>query len=79
MGSRARAGTLGGCGKEGVAAFLGNRTVVVLIGCVVAETFVYGIEIVLLVVVSTELLGTGRPGWAGCWPRPAWVAWSGPH
>jgi hypothetical protein len=35
---------------------------VVLIGCVVAETFVYGVEIVLLVLVSTELLGTGAPG-----------------
>ena len=56
-----RAGTLGEL-REGVAAFLGNRTVVVLIGCVVAETFVYGVEIVLLVVVSTELLGTGAPG-----------------
>jgi predicted MFS family arabinose efflux permease len=56
-----RGGTVGEL-REGVAAFLGNRTVVVLIGCVVAETFVYGVEIVLLVLVSTELLGTGAPG-----------------
>jgi MFS family permease len=59
--STEQAGTLGEL-REGVAAFLGNRTVVVLIGCVVAATVVYGVEIVLLVLVSTELLGTGAPG-----------------
>jgi MFS family permease len=48
--------------REGVATLLGNRTVLVLVGCLVAGTVVYGAELVVLVLVSSELLGTGSGG-----------------
>lgn len=47
---------------EGVRTLVRNRTVLVLIGCLVAGSFVYGVELVLLVVVSDDLLGTGAGG-----------------
>jgi predicted MFS family arabinose efflux permease len=48
--------------REGVQAFLGNRVVAVLVGCLVAGTLVYGVELVVLVLVSSRLLGTGTEG-----------------
>lgn len=48
--------------REGLSAFLGNRTAVVLVGCLVAGTVVYGVELVVLVLVSDQLLGTGTGG-----------------
>jgi MFS family permease len=48
--------------REGVSTLLGNRTVLVLVGCLVAGTVVYGAELVVLVLVSSDLLGTGSGG-----------------
>jgi MFS family permease len=48
--------------REGIGAFLGSRTVAVLVGCLVAGTLVYGVELVVLVLVSSRLLGTGTQG-----------------
>jgi hypothetical protein len=47
---------------QGATAFFGNRTVAVLTGCVIAASAVYGAELVVLVLVSTELLTTGTTG-----------------
>ncbi|MGK5168914.1 MFS transporter [Geodermatophilus sp. CPCC 205761] len=48
--------------REGVGALVGDRVVLVLVGCLVAGTLVYGVELVVLVLVSSELLGTGSQG-----------------
>ena len=48
--------------RAGLDAFLGNRAVRVLVGCLVAGNVVYGLELVVLVLVSSELLGTGAEG-----------------
>jgi MFS family permease len=48
--------------RTGAEAFFGNRIVAVLVGCCVASTVVYGVELVLMVLVSTERLGTGPAG-----------------
>jgi len=48
--------------RAGLDAFLGNRAVLVLVGCLVAGNVVYGLELVVLVLVSSELLGTGAEG-----------------
>ena len=48
--------------RAGVNALLGSRAVLVLVGCVVAGNVVYGLELVVLVLVSSELLGTGAEG-----------------
>jgi MFS family permease len=48
--------------RTGAQAFFGNRIVAVMVGCVVAATVVYGVELVLMVLVSTERLGTGPAG-----------------
>jgi MFS family permease len=48
--------------REGLSTLIGNRAVLVLVGCLVAGTLVYGVELVLLVLVSSELLGTGSEG-----------------
>jgi len=48
--------------REGLSTLLGNTAVLVLVGCLVAGTLVYGVELVLLVLVSSELLGTGSQG-----------------
>ncbi len=48
--------------RAGLHAFLGNRAVPVLVGCLVAGNVVYGLELVVLVLVSSELLGTGAEG-----------------
>ncbi len=48
--------------REGAAALLGDRLVLVLVACLVAGSVVYGIELVVLVLVSDELLGTGTGG-----------------
>jgi MFS family permease len=48
--------------RAGLAAFVGNRAVLVLVGCLVAGNVVYGLELVVLVLVSSELLGTGAEG-----------------
>lgn len=47
---------------EGFRAFLAERTAVVLVGCLVAGTMVYGVDLVVLVLVSDQLLGTGTGG-----------------
>jgi MFS family permease len=47
---------------EGLAALLGHRTIAVLVGCAVAASVVYGVELVVLILVSSELLGTGSEG-----------------
>ncbi|MGY1701834.1 MFS transporter [Geodermatophilus sp. SYSU D00766] len=48
--------------REGAGALFGDRLVLVLVVCLVAGSFVYGIELVVLVLVSDELLGTGTGG-----------------
>src|SRR5215213_501975 len=48
--------------EAGLSAFLGNRTVAVLVGAMLAGSLVYGVELVVLVLVSTDLLGTGTEG-----------------
>jgi predicted MFS family arabinose efflux permease len=48
--------------RDGVGEFVGNRTVAVLVLCVTAATVVFGFELVALVLVSSELLGTGEQG-----------------
>src|SRR5215213_1735621 len=48
--------------REGLSAFLGNRTVAVLVGAMLAGSLVYGVELVVLVLVSSDLLGTGTEG-----------------
>ena len=48
--------------RDGVRAFRADRTAVVLVSCLVAGTVVYGVEMVVLVLVSDELLGTGTGG-----------------
>ena len=48
--------------REGLGTLVGNRAVLVLVGCLVAGTVVYGAELVLLVLISSELLGTGSGG-----------------
>jgi MFS family permease len=48
--------------REGLGTLIGNRAVLVLVGCLVAGTAVYGAELVLLVLISSELLGTGSGG-----------------
>ncbi|WP_369251692.1 MFS transporter [Geodermatophilus amargosae] len=48
--------------REGAAALFGDRLVLVLVTCLVAGSVVYGVELVVLVLVSDELLGTGTGG-----------------
>lgn len=48
--------------RDGLAVLAGNRTLAVLVATIVAGTMVYGAELVVLVLISTELLGTGEPG-----------------
>ncbi|MDQ3645376.1 MAG: MFS transporter [Actinomycetota bacterium] len=49
---------------EGVRAITGSADVMTLVALVVGSTFVYGLELVLLVLVAEELLGTGSEGLA---------------
>ncbi|WP_433802922.1 MFS transporter [Actinomycetospora sp. CA-084318] len=48
--------------RDGIGVFLGNRTVALLVLCLTAGTVVFGVELVALVLVSTDLLGTGEQG-----------------
>lgn len=48
--------------EEGISALVHNRTVLVLVTCVVAAMLVYGVELVVLILVSIDLLGMGPPG-----------------
>ncbi|MGY1717253.1 MFS transporter [Geodermatophilus sp. SYSU D01106] len=48
--------------REGATALFGDRLVLVLTVCLVAGSAVYGVELVVLVLVSEELLGTGTGG-----------------
>ena len=48
--------------REGAAALFGDRLVLVLVVCLVAGAVVYGVDLVVLVLVSGELLGTGTGG-----------------
>ncbi|MGH3361020.1 MAG: MFS transporter [Nocardioides sp.] len=47
----------------GMRAIFADRDVAVLVGCSVAVTFGFGIDTVLLVVASDEILGTGADGY----------------
>ena len=48
--------------KDGGSALIHNRTICVLVGCLIAGTVIYGVELVVLVLVSKERLGTGTAG-----------------
>ena len=52
----------------GVRAILSSPTVSVMVGYSILATMVFGIDMVLFVSVSDELLGTGPMATATCWP-----------
>lgn len=49
--------------STGMRAIFSDRDIAVLVGCSVAVTFGFGIDTVLLVVASDEILGTGADGY----------------
>ena len=48
--------------KQGVGAVTSSKDVVVLVGAWSADSFVYGMQIVVFTLIATELLGTGESG-----------------
>jgi MFS family permease len=48
--------------KEGIGAVTSSKDVVVLVGAWSADSFVYGMQIVVFTLIATELLGTGESG-----------------
>jgi MFS family permease len=48
--------------REGVRTLTRDSSVLVLVGCLVAGSAVYGVELVVLILISSDLLGTGSGG-----------------
>jgi CRP-like cAMP-binding protein len=48
--------------KQGIGAVTSSKDVVVLVGAWSADSFIYGMQIVLFTLIATELLGTGESG-----------------